>query len=153
MRTDYKDMLIGLIATLSSEECRDAYYLLQGKNKTPYEYMEFDKVKLTEGQYNKLIWIWGEEKTKACIEILNDWLIKKGDKIKPNLSHYRNITGWVEYQYYRTHPANDKSLRYFGKIDTAWKARKYIHRIPAELRAYDLDVKLLVDKFGTDILK
>jgi hypothetical protein len=153
MRISNKEMLQGLVQTLTDEECKEVYYLLTGKDRINPQYIYFDRVKLTNGQYNKLVWAWGKEKTSECIKILNDWLIKKGDNVSPYMSHYKSIMGWVEYQYYRTHPANDKSLRFNSTIDTAWKAKKYIQRIPPELRAYDSEVKFLVDKFGTEILK
>lgn len=152
MRRNNKDILLGLVGTLTDEECKEAYYLLKGTNKTPYDFLTFDKVKLTQGQYNKLIWLWGKDKTEACINILNDWLIKKGDKVRPTISHYKNIMGWVEGVYYTKYPANDKSLRFNSSIDTAWKAKRYVKRIPPELRAYDTEIKFLIEKFGTDIL-
>ena len=150
MRVDNKEMLLGLVATLTDRECKDLYYLITERTGGKKSYIEFDRVKLTEGQYNKLIWLWGKEKVIACIDILNKWLIKKN--ITKPISHYRNIIGWVENEFYRTHPANDKSIRFNSKIDTAWKAKKYIEKIPQELRAYDSEVKFLLNKYGKDVL-
>lgn len=151
MRRSNKDILLGYIATLPDKECKEIYYLLQGKDTPEYELVIFDKVKLTQGQYNKLIWLWGKDKTLACIDILNNW-IKKKDIIKP-ISYYKSLLGWVETAYYRTHPANDKSLKFDSNIDTEWKARKYVQGIPPELRACDSEVKFLVEKFGSKILE
>ena len=76
---------------------------------------------------------------------------EKGDKVKPYLSHYKSIMGWVEGVYYRTHPI-EKVDRFNSSIDTTWKARKYINSIPKELRSGDSEVKFLVERFGIDIL-
>lgn len=150
MRRTNKDILIGYIATLPDKECKEIYYLLQGHKVPEYELVIFDKVKLTQGQYNKLIWLWGKDKVEECVKILNDWLNKKD--ISQPISCYKNLMGWVENAYYRTHPADDKSLKFDSNIDTAWKAKKYVQRIPEELRAYDSEIKFLVEKFGKDIL-
>lgn len=150
MRRSNKDILIGYIGTLPDKECKEIYYLLQGHKVPEYELVIFNKVKLTQGQYNKLIWLWGREKVEACIQILNDWIEKKG--IDKPISYYKSLLGWVENAYYRTHPADDKSLKFDSTIDTEWKAKKYVQRIPQELRAYDSEIKFLVEKFGTKIL-
>lgn len=150
MRVSNKDILIGYIGTLSDKECKDIYYLITGYKDNLD--LEFGNVKLTDGQYNKLVWLWGKDKTDACIQILNEWLLNKGEKITKKISHYRQLIGWVESKYYQTHPASDKSLRFNSKIDTAWKAKRYIQRIPPELRAYDSEVKFLVQRFGDKIL-
>ena len=151
MRRTNKDILLGYIGTLPDNECRDIYYLLQGHKTPEYELVIFDKVKLTQGQYNKLIWLWGKDKVESCIKILNDWIIKKN--IDKPISCYKNLIGWVETAYYRTHPADDKSLVFNSTIDTEWKARKYVKQIPPDLRAYDSEVKFLVEKYGINILK
>lgn len=150
MRRSNKEILLGYIATLPDKDCKDIYYLLQGKDTPEYELVIFDKVKLTQGQYNKLIWLWGKDKVEVCIKILNDWIVKKN--INKPISCYKNLLGWVENAYYRTHPADDKSLKFNSNIDTEWKARKYVQRIPKELRAYDSEVKFLVERFGDKIL-
>ena len=150
MRRDNKDILLGLVGTLTDEECKEVYYLITSyKDKTD---LVFDLVKLTDGQYNKLVWLWGKDKTDKCIEILNEWLEAKGDKITKKISHYRQLISWVENKYYQLYPASDKSIRFDSKIDTAWKAKRYVKRIPAELRAYDSEIKFLVEKYGTKIL-
>jgi hypothetical protein len=148
MRKDNKDILIGLVGTLTDQECKDIYYLITGYKDNLD--IQFDLVKLSYGQYNKLVWLWGKDKTDKCIEILNDWLKKKD--ITNSISCYKQLITWVERKYYQLYPANDKSLRFDSKIDTAWKAKRYIQRIPSELRAYDSEVKFLVNKFGKDIL-
>lgn len=141
---------MGYIGTLPDYKCKEIYYMLQGKETPEYDLVVFDKVKLTQGQYSKLIWLWGKDKTEECIKILNEWINKKGfDK---QISCYKNLIGWVENAYYRKHPASDKSLQFNSSIDTAWKARRYIQRIPQELRAYDSEVKYLIERFGTKIL-
>ena len=96
--------------------------------------------------------MWGKDKTDKCIKLLDEWLQAKGEKITKTLSHYKQIISWVERKYYRLYPANDKSLRFDSKIDSAWKAKKYIQRIPKELRVYDSEVKFLVEKYGIDII-
>jgi len=150
MRNTNKDMLLGLIGTLSDSECKEIYYLITGK-KDKLD-IKNGLVELTTGQYNKLVWLWGKDKTDKCIEILNEWLEKKGSAITKKLSHYRQLIGWVERKYYQLYPADDKSLKFNSKIDTAWKAKRYIQRIPKELRAYDSEVKYLLDRFGIDML-
>ena len=151
MRISNKDILIGYIGTLPDRECREIYYMLQSKGIPEYELVIFDKVKLTQGQYNKLIWLWGKEKVDACVKILNDWIAKKG--IDKPISYYKSLIGWVENAYYRTHPADDKSLKFDSTIDTEWKAKRYVQRIPKELRAYDSEVKYLVERFGIKVLE
>lgn len=150
MRRDNKDILIGLVGTLTDDECRELYYFITGQ-KEGYS-IEIGNVKLTQNQYNKLIWMWGKDKTDKCIKLLDDWLISKGDKVKKFISHYKQLITWVDNKYYQLYPADDKSLKYSSDIDTAWKAKKYIQRIPKELRAYDSEVKFLVEKFGKEVL-
>ena len=150
MRRDNKDILIGLVGTLTDDECRELYYFITGQ-KEGYS-IEIGNVRLTQNQYNKLIWMWGKDKTDKCIKLLDDWLISKGDKIKKFISHYKQLITWVDNKYYQLYPANDKSLKYSSDIDTAWKAKKYVQRIPKELRAYDSEVKFLIEKFGKEIL-
>ena len=70
MRKDNKEILIGLIGTLSDKECKEIYYLITSI-KEGYDYT-FNNVKLTEGQYNKLVWLWGKDKTDKCIKILDE---------------------------------------------------------------------------------
>ena len=89
MRRDNKEILIGYIGTLPDKDCKEIYYLLQGRDTPEYEMMIFDKVKLTQGQYTKLIWLWGKEKTDACIQILNDWIIKKN--VNHPVAYYKNL--------------------------------------------------------------
>lgn len=152
MRVDNKDILIGYIGTLSDSECKELYYYLIGKkDKSKYNYV-YQLVNLTEAQYSKLIWLWGKDKTDKCIELLNEWLKEKGDKITKKISHYKQLITWVENKYYQLYPANDKGLRFNSKIDTAWKAKEFVEKIPKELRAYDSEVKYLVNRFGPDIL-
>ena len=150
MRRSNKDILLGLVGTLTDEQCKEVYYVITGiKDRLD---LSFDLVKLSSKQYSKLVWMWGKDKTDKCISLLNDWLKAKGEKIAKPLSHYKQIISWVERKYYRLYPADDKSLRFDSKIDTEWKAKKYIQRIPKELRAYDSEVKFLVEKYGIDIL-
>lgn len=150
MRRDNKDILIGLVGTLTDEECKELYYYITGKQEG-YD-IEVGRVHLTNKQYNKLIWMWGEDKTSKCIKLLDEWLESKGDKISPFLSHYKQLITWIDNKYYQLYPASDKSLRYDSKIDTAWKAKRYIASIPPELRRYDCEVKFLLEKFGKEVL-
>ena len=154
MRKDYKDILIGYIQTLSDEDCHNLYFLL---TTTGTGYMDkrtwsSGYVKLTPDQYNKLVWMWGKDKTDKCVGILNKWLEKKEDWARNKISHYRLLTTWVEDAYYRKHGGADKSLRYSSEIDTAWKAKKYIEGLPPELRGYDTEARILVNRFGPKIL-
>lgn len=152
MRRSNKDILQGLVQTLSDEDCKELFYYITGKKDESNGVVIFDRVRLSQNQYNKLMWLWGEDKVKCCIDILNNWLVKKGDKVKPYLSHYKSLLGWVEGVYYRSHPI-EKIEKFSGMIDTTWKARKYIKSIPKELRANDSEVKFLVEKFGTNIIE
>lgn len=151
-RIDNKDILLGYISTLTDRECKEVYYLITGV-KDKYTFSK-GLVKLTDQQYNKLIWIWGKDKTDKCIDILDEWMVRKGSKLKPNLSCYYQLTSWVESEYYKRYPLSihDKTTIHTNKIDTAWKARKYIRSVPKELRAYDSEVKYLVQRFGKDVL-
>ena len=152
MRRSNKDILIGLVQTLSDEDCKELYYYIVGKKDESNGVLNFNLVHLTQNQYNKLIWLWGKDKTTECIDILDKWLVKKGDKVKPYLSHYKSLLGWVEGVYYRSHPV-EKVEKFNSSIDTMWKAKRYIKSIPPELRANDSEVKFLVERFGQDILK
>lgn len=146
-----KDILLGLVGTMTDNECRDVLYYIADKEYVESNLIQFDLVKITKEQYNKLIWMWGEDKTKSCIEILNEWLSTKN--ITKKISHYRQLVGWVERKYYQTHGVNDKSLLNYGNIDCKWKAKKYIKSIPKELRCFDSQVKYLVNKYGFDIME
>jgi hypothetical protein len=150
MRRSNKDILIDYILTLSDKECRDAWFILQNKTLPNEEKLEFDLVKLTQQEYDKLIWMWGKVKTDRCVGILNEWL--KDKDISRPLHHFRQLTGWVETKYYRLYPMDDKGLKYNQDIDTMWKAKKYIKRIPKELWDYDREVRFYVEKFGKNVL-
>ena len=151
MRKNNKDILIDYILTLTDEECRDGWFILQNMKLPKANQLEFDLVKLSQQEYDKLIWLWGKVKTDRCIEILNEWL--KTKNISRPLHHFKQLTGWVETKYYRLYPMDDKSMRYSqGRIDTLWKAKKFVKRIPKELWNYDREVRFLVEKFGHDVL-
>jgi len=145
-----KDILLGLVGTMTDDECRDVLYFITDREYVESSLIEFGLVILTRDQYNKLVWMWGEKKTKRCIEILNEWLSKKN--ITKKISHYRQLVGWVERKYYQMYPADDKSLNY-GGIDCKWKAKKYIKSIPKELRWLDSQVRYLVNKYSINIME
>ena len=77
MRKSNKDILIDYILTLSDKECRDGWFILQNQKIPNEDKLEFDLVKLTQQEYDKLIWMWGKVKTDRCVEILNEWLKDK----------------------------------------------------------------------------
>ncbi len=56
-----------------------------------YKYGEFENVKLTEEEYNKLVEKLGENNTKVMIEELSTGIASKGYKYK---SHYATILSW-----------------------------------------------------------
>lgn len=56
-----------------------------------YKYGEFENVKLTEEEYNKLVEKLGENNTKLMIEELSTGIASKGYKYK---SHYATILSW-----------------------------------------------------------
>jgi hypothetical protein len=147
MKCTNKDVLLGLVMSLSDSECKDVYYFIMDK-EYKNEYIEFDNVMLTQRQYNKLVNLWGKDKVTKCIDILSEWL--KIKNITKRISHYRQLVGWVERKYYQLYPANDKSIINCGSIDTKWKAIKYIKQIPKDQRAYDSDVIFLTNKYGLD---
>lgn len=150
MRKSNKDILIDYILTLTDEECRHAWFILQNK-KIPKEYqLEFDLVKLTQQEYDRLVWMWGKVKADRCVEILNKWL--KDKEISRPLHHFKQITGWVETKYHQLYPMDRKSSKFKQRIDTPWKAKKFIHSIPKELWDYDREVRFYVEKFGKSIL-
>lgn len=150
MKRTNKDILLGLVMSLSDSECKDVYYFIMDK-EYKQDYIKFDNVMLTPHQYNKLVNLWGKEKTIKCIELLSEWLKEKG--ITKKISHYRQLVGWVERKYYQLYPADDKSIINCGSIDTKWKAIRYIKQIPKEQRAYDSDVIFLINKYGCGILE
>ena len=144
-----KDILLGLVGSMSDNECRDVLYFITDREYKQSSLVEFGLVHITKDQYNKLVWMWGEEKTKACIEILNKWLSTKN--ITKKISHYRQLVGWVERKYQQDYGVNEKSLVNYGDIKYKWQAKKYISGIPKELRWLDSQVKYLVNKFDIDI--
>lgn len=146
-----KDILIGLVGSMTNDECRDVIYFITDKEYKEDNIVEFNLVRLTKEQYNKLIWLWGEEKTSKCIEILNEWLSKKN--ITKKISHYRQLVGWVERKYYQENDVNDKSILNYGNIDSKWKAKKYILSIPKELRYLDSQVKYLINRYDINIME
>lgn len=151
MRKEYKDILIGYIATLTDRECQEIYYGLNEKGFHKCDWVCFDKVRITRSQYSKLMYWWGEDKLKECIDILNEWLSRTELKFK-FASHYKMLLGWVDVEYRKTHK-KDRTLQFNStKIDTAWKARKYVRSVPEDLRAYDSEVRILVERFGSKIL-
>lgn len=151
MRRSNKEILLSYVSTLTDEECKKAYYTLRNLEVPTIDWLEFDLVKLTKFQYSKLVFIWGEDKTSKCIEILNSWLNKKN--ITKTISHYYNLLTWVEQDYTKRYGfSKDKSIKFSSKLDTASKARKYIQSIPKEMRAYDTEVRFLVERFGSKIL-
>ena len=148
---DSKEILISYIATLTNSECKDLYYLITERRRD-HDWIKFgERVKITTEQYNKLMWLWGKDKLDCCIKILDEWLVSK--EITKQISCYKSLIGWVETKYYTTHSMDDKSIKFSNKIDTKWKAKEYIKRIPKELRAHDSEVRYLVEKYGVDILK
>jgi len=148
-----KDILLGYISTLNDNECRDIYYKLVDKEFVDANLLKFDKVTLSNVQYNKLIWGWGKDKTDKCIGILNDWLSKRNENLK-HFSCYKHLTGWVENKYYQLYPLSpdDKSLLISNNPTSKEKAIAYIKCIPKELWKYDSDVKFLVSKFEINLL-
>lgn len=146
-----KDILISMVSKLTDDEARDIIYFISDKEYVEDNIIEFDTVRITKNQYSKLIWLWGYDKTNKCIDILNDWL--KSKTITRKISHYRQLVGWVERKYYQLNGVNDKSIINYGSIDSQWKAIKYIKMIPKELRAFDSQVRYLIEKYNIDINK
>lgn len=144
-----KDILLGLIGSMSDNECRDVLYFITDREYEQSSLVEFGLVHITKDQYNKLVWMWGEEKTKACIEILNKWLSTKN--ITKKISHYRQLVGWVERKYHQDYGVDMRSIVNYGDIKYKWQAKKYISGIPKELRMLDSQVKYLVNKFDINI--
>lgn len=153
MRQTNKDMLIGLIASLDDKECGEILTIISHGEYKKDCFLHFDNVKLTDKQYNKLIYLWGENKTKSCISLLSEWLTNKGDRITKNISHYRQLIGWVERKYYQLNPVDDKLINNYIEIDTIAKAKMYIRKIPKELRAWDSEVRYLVNRYNIDLNK
>lgn len=146
-----KEILIEYVATLSDEQARKAWYILQDLEVPMCEWYEWDKVRLSTVQYNKLVAMWGEEKTKSCIDILNDWIIKKN--ITRKISCYENIITWVETEYIKRNKLRKPNRRVTTTdVDTITKAKLYIKSIPEELRAWDAEVRYLIERYGSKIL-
>lgn len=149
MRRNNKDILIGLIQTLDDKKCKDLFYDILETNMPKKEFKSYGNVRLTDEQYTKLLELWGEDKLNSCIDILSKY--KEGREEPRHVSDYRRLTTWVEDRYNEN--AKPKHCTGIDLIDTAEKARKYIRRIPKELYPYDIDVRFLVERYGTDILK
>lgn len=146
-----KEMLLGYINCLSEEDCGHLFSFITGEeDKT--NILSFDLVKLSENEYNNLIWRWGEFKTEKCIQLLNEWL-KTRTKVYKYMSHYRNLIGWVERKYYQLYPVKDKSVQNYIEIKRRWQALKYIRSVPKELRADDCEIQMLIDRFKINPLE
>lgn len=151
MRKSNKEILLEYVATLSDEQARKAWYILQDLEVPMCEWYEWDKVRLSTVQYNKLINMWGEEKTKACIDILNEWIKKKN--ITRMISCYENIIGWVENEYLKSNKLKKSKRRVTTtNVDTLHRAKLYVKSIPEELRAWDTEVRYLLEKYGSKVL-
>lgn len=72
-----------------------------------------DAVKLTDQEYDALVGKYGEEKTKGCIEILNNYLCATGKKYK---SHYHVILNWVHKRYDDDHRFDKPSIQAEGEV-------------------------------------
>ena len=148
-----KDILIDLISTLTDDECRDIYNFIQWEEYKDNN-IHIDNIILTKQQYNKLIYIWGENKTRKCCSLLSDWLKKKGDKISRKISHYRQLIGWVERKYIQLYPVDKKyNKTNYGSINTIGQAIKYMRELPKDIRLNDPDVRFLVEKYNIDLDK
>lgn len=146
-----KEILLGLVGTMTDDECRDVLYFITDKEYVEDNIVVFDLVRITKEQYNKLIWMWGVDKTNKCIGILNEWLKKKN--ITKKISHYRQLVGWVERKYHQDNNISDDLLVDYGGIKYKWQAKKYIKSIPKELRMLDSQVKYLINKFDINIME
>lgn len=151
MRKTNKEMLLEYVASLDDMKCKEVYYLISDLEERPIDYVDLGfGVKLTQRQLSKLMWMWGKDKLNKCKDILADWIKKKG--ITKQIPCYYHLTHWVEDVYNQRYGIYEKKTGYKQQIDTAEKARNYVRSIPAELRAFDRDVKWLVHRYGTKIL-
>lgn len=145
--TSNKDILVGYIYTLSEDKCKEIYdeLIINDDNYT----MVFNNVMLTNSQYNRLKFKYGEEKLKWCIYYLNDWFIKKN--VSNHLISYSCLDGWVGSVYDKTYPDKQHiTEEYLSEFD---RARAYIKSVRPEIRVYDSDVRYYVQRFGIRVME
>ena len=162
-----KEILISYINTLDDKDCKRIYLWAKDEvNMLTKDYLWFDLqgnqvqenwgniVKLTPIQYYKLIYMWGEDKSKDCISLLASWISKKNEEIK--VSHYQLLNGWVERYYHKFTKEQSKELDSFvnfASIKTIEGATHYISNTPPLVRDTCVYCSYLVNKFGTKILE
>lgn len=109
---DVKNLFTKRVISTSDSDDYEVYCLnednkicpIQGVSKLPYSqvklskvilsntYGEFQNVKLTDEEYNKLVEKLGESNTKVMIEELSTYMASKKTKY---VSHYATIQGWA----------------------------------------------------------
>lgn len=141
-----KDILIGyIVSKLNNQQCGELYYSLIGKdNIEPVE-----GVSLTPQQYTKLLYYWGEEKFK---EVVNKYksLVDSG-KFATSPSVYMDMFR-VARTYYNEEYWSGVNMMDID-ISNVDSGREYIKSVPYAARCGDEDVKMMVQKFGADVLE
>ncbi len=73
--------------------------------KTKHKYGEYNNVKLTDEERDKLFAEYGEAETLKAIKFLDEYIVMKGDKYK---SHYMAMRKWVFDAVKRERPSEQK---------------------------------------------
>ena len=161
MTTTYKEMLMCLVNTLTEKTAKQYYLMIKELDEDKGKWWMFDvhgvhneaegNVKLTPKQFNKLVFMWGEDKARKCISILSKYLSDKQPKCTS--SHYTMLNGWVEQLYHKQQLQKKQQTTIpFNEIRTIGQAKFYVSKIPLNLRYSDTYVEFLVNKFGKEIL-
>ena len=150
-----KEMLLALVNNMNERDCKKVYLAwsdIQSTTTRDYLYFDIDGnkiiggtsglVKLTTKQYYKLIYSWGQDKTKACISLLAKRL--DSNDYASKASHYNMLNGWVEKYYYKLKRYGDivnedtsEEDVPFSEINSKEQASKFVSKIPEFLRATD----------------
>lgn len=86
---------VKVISPLMNDErgmMKDERGKMSDETKTKKDYGEFQNVKLTLSEFEKIVSLFGEDKAKEKIETLSGYIASKGKKYK---SHYATILNWA----------------------------------------------------------
>lgn len=114
--TDNKRYVLNTCSTRGEErrieESSIEEYRVEKKQETKVSFGEFEKVKLTKEEYQKLIERMGEHNTNLMIAELDTYIASKGKKYS---SHYATILGWARRK------VIENKQKVAGKITTTGK--------------------------------
>lgn len=180
-----KETLIAYVQTLTEKQSKEAYQLLLERfDCKRARVMKFDrngvqqtnnlgKVRLTKGEYDRVIQQFGEIYFHRAVEILYDYISNLEVRAESEsvarqrlreyqkISHYYKITkGWVNERVLNemninskaTHSPYNNSLSVWD-IDNPTQAQRYIDELPSELKVNNPEIEYLVTRFPQLIVR